>query len=182
MLTSAAILRPPVTPPSVDRLTQEALPDAWKDGQTTALALSVALSAHAGEALPWMAVRRALDDAIRSRWIELAPDSAPWPCGIAGAEAIVLTQPNSDSGGARPSGDPAPAPTGARTSSARLDPGILQDLVETLPDVIKAAAGVPLHFDVRITLGDGSEVAPETVDAINELLKDVSDDLRFDAG
>ena len=182
VFTPAARLRPSMKAPTVDQLTTEALPNAWKDGRTTALALSVALSARKEETLPWMVVRRTIDDAIKSRWLQLAPDSASWPCDSAGAEAVVLMQPGTGAEGTGPSPAPEPGPAGAYKSSARLDPGVLQDLVETLPDVIKAAAGVPLRFDVHITLGDGSEVAPETVEAVNELLKGVSDELRLDDG
>ena len=182
VFTPAARLRPPMKPPAVDQLTTEALPDSWKDGRTTALALSVALSAREGETLPWMVVRRAIDDAIKARWLQLAPDSASWPCDYAGAGTVVLMQPDTGSVGTGPSGASVSGSAGIRTSSAKLEPGVLQDLVETLPDVIKAAAGVPLRFDVRITLGDGSEVAPETVEAVNELLKGVSDELHLDAG
>ena len=182
VFTPAARLRPSMKVPTVDQLTTEALPDAWKDGRTTALALSVALSARQEETLPWMVVRLAIDDAIKSRWIQLAPDSASWPCDSAGAEAVVLTQPGTGTEGTGPSPAPKSGPAGAYKSSARLDPGVLQDLVETLPNVIKAAAGVPLRFDVHITLGDGSEVALETVETVNELLKGVSDELRLDDG
>ena len=109
----------------------------------------------------------------------MAPDSAPWPCELAGAGAVVLTQPDAGSVGAGASGGPASA--GGRTFSARLEPGALQDLVETLPDVIQATAGVTLRFDVTVTLGDGTEIALETIEAVNELLKGVSDDLCLDA-
>ena len=49
VLTPAALLRAPLPPLSVDGFTQEALPDAWKDGQTTALALSLGLSTQIGQ-------------------------------------------------------------------------------------------------------------------------------------
>ena len=42
VLTDAAELRAPMLPLSVDRLTKDAVPEAWKDGETSALALSAA--------------------------------------------------------------------------------------------------------------------------------------------
>ncbi len=35
--------------------------------------LSVALSAQTGHPIPWTVLRRAIDDAIKARWLELAP-------------------------------------------------------------------------------------------------------------
>jgi len=68
-------------------------------------------------------------------------------------------------------------PKGAYTSSAALKASALQDLVDVLPDIIKVAAGVPLQFQLCVTLGDGQEIASETVAAINKLLEEVSSDL-----
>lgn len=68
---------------------------------------------------------------------------------------------------------------GAHTGAAILEPNELQDLVDALPDVVKAAAGVPLQFRVHITLGDGGEVPSETLTSLNELLEGVSADLRL---
>ena len=50
-----------------------------------------------------------------------------------------------------------------------------------LPDVVKAAAGVPLQFQLHISLGDGQEVRSETIESINKLLEEVSSDLRLKA-
>jgi hypothetical protein len=83
VLTPSAQLRAPMTPLQVDQLMQDSIPEAWKDGQTTALALSVALSAKTGQPVPWTVLRRAIDDSIKARWIELATNSGPWPCEMA---------------------------------------------------------------------------------------------------
>jgi cold shock CspA family protein len=162
------------------RLMQDAVPEAWKDGQTTALALSVALSAQSGHAIPWTVLRRAIDDAIKARWIELSTASGPWPCDITGASAVKLTPPLAPGGmgGPQPGGH-IPKPKGVYISSAALEPSSLQDLMDVLPDVIKAAAGVPLQFQLQISLGDGQEVGSEIIQSINRLLDEVSTDLRL---
>ena len=49
-------------------------------------------------------------------------------------------------------------------------------MVDALPEVIKAAAGVPLQFHVRITLGDGGDIPSETVTSLNELLEGIKSD------
>ncbi|MBX6323511.1 MAG: hypothetical protein IRY94_16935, partial [Rhodospirillaceae bacterium] len=180
VLTATAQLRAPMPPLSVDRLMQDVVPDAWKDGQTTALALSVALSTQTGRPVPWAVLRRAIDDAIKARWLELAPGSGAWPCDMAGASAVALKQPAAPGGMAEPQpGGYVPKPKGVYTSSAALEPSALQDLVDVLPDVVKAAAGVPLQFQLAVTLGDGQEISTETVESINRLLEEVSSDLRL---
>jgi hypothetical protein len=178
VLTASAQLRAPMPPLSVERLAQESVPEAWKDGQTNALALSVALSAHAGEPIPWMVLRRAIDDAIKARWVELAPESGPWPCEMVGASAVALKQPAAEGGAAQPqpSGDVS-KPKGVYTCSAGLEPPALQDLVDVLPAIVKAAAGAQLRFQLHVSLGDGQPIGSETVMSINKLLEEVSSDL-----
>lgn len=74
-------------------------------------------------------------------------------------------------------GDYLPTPKGVHTGAAILEPNELQDLVDALPEVIKAAAGVSLQFHVHITLGDGGDVPSETVTSLNELLHGIKSDL-----
>jgi uncharacterized protein len=93
VLTASAQLRSPMLSFTVHQLAQGALPDAWKEGQTTPLALSIALASQNGRPIPWSVMRRAIDDAIASRWLELAPGSGTWPCDFAGAAAVTLKQP-----------------------------------------------------------------------------------------
>lgn len=59
------------------------------------------------------------------------------------------------------------------------DPVALQDLVDVLPDVVKAAAGVRLSFRLHIQLGDGEELDSALVTAIDGILASVSADLRL---
>jgi hypothetical protein len=90
VLTASAQLRPPMAPLQVDQLMQDSVPHAWKDGQTTALALSAALATKIGQPVPWTVLRRAIDDSIKARWIELAANSGPWPCEMAAASVVTL--------------------------------------------------------------------------------------------
>ena len=180
VLTDAAKLRTPMQRLSVDQLMKDTVPEAWKDGQTSPLALSAALSVQVGVPLPWPLLRRAIDDALSARWLALAPDSDPWPCDAACAAAVTLKEPDATKTDfADRESDLAPIPKGAHTGSANLEPQELQDLIEVLPNVITAAAGVPLRFHIRITLGDGGDVPPESVSSLNELLESVSSDLSL---
>ena len=67
---------------------------------------------------------------------------------------------------------------GVYSSVATLEPAALQDFVDALPEVIKAAAGVSLGLQLRISIGDGGPVKPETLNAINAVLESVSSDLK----
>ncbi len=184
VLTAAAQLRGPMPPLPVDSLTPEALPESWQDGQTTALALSIGVSAQGGQPVPWMVLRDGIDGAIKASWLALAPGSGSWPCDAAGASAVTLRQPETPAGrnGPLPAGPMQISErTGVYTSSVELDPSNLQDLIEVLPDIIKAAAGVPLQFKLSVTLGDGQEVGSDTIESLNTLLEEVSANFRLKA-
>ncbi len=174
MLTPAATLRAPMEPLPVDRLMPDALPDAWKASQPTVLALSVALAGQEGCPIPWTVLRRAVDGAIASRWLETAPGSGEWPCEMAGAAAVTLRVPEKF--------EPTSVSDQKATygASATLAPASLQDLVDALPEIVKAAAGVPLEFRLDVKLGEsGKDVDGETVDSVNAMLKDVNPDLHL---
>ncbi|MCY4286579.1 MAG: DUF499 domain-containing protein [Thiotrichales bacterium] len=179
VLTDAAQLRAPMLPLAVDQLTKDAVPEAWTEGETNALALSAALSVRVGAPVPWPVLCRAIDDALGTRWLEQGPDSGPWPCEAAGASAVRLKQPDARKDVSEQKGDYVRTPKGAHTGGAILEPNELQDLSDALPEVVKAAAGVPLQFHVRITLGDGSDVPSETVTSLNELLEGIKSDFRL---
>jgi hypothetical protein len=178
VLTPGAQLRSPMLPIPVDRLSQNALPDAWKNGETTALALSIALAAENNNlSVPWSILRQAIDAAVAARWLELAPGSGSWPCDIAGAAAVILRQPAPGGAGEPLPGEPPPS--GVYRATATLEASAFQDLVDVLSDLLKIAAGVPLQFRLSVTLGDGQEVPPGTVDSVNQLLGGVSGELRL---
>jgi hypothetical protein len=179
VLTASAQLREPMAPLAVQDLMQDSTPGAWKDGQTTALALSVALSTKTGKPIPWTVLRRAIDDAIRARWIELAANSSSWPCEMAAASTVTLRQPAPiiDTGG----GTVVAKPKGVYLSSAEIQPNELQDLVDVLDDIVKAAVGVPLRFQLQISLGGGEDIEVAKVEAVNKLLESVSSQLRLRA-
>ena len=179
VLTDAANLRAPMQPLSVDRLTASAVPEAWQNEQTNVLALSVALAEQVGAPPPWTILRRAIDDALATRWLALATDSGPWPCDPAGASAVLLEAPEGTPRTVDGETDSATEPQGTRTGSADLEPNELQDLVDVWPEVIKASAGLQLRIRVSITLGDGDEVPAEKVTSLNEIMKGVRPDLQL---
>jgi hypothetical protein len=179
VLTANAQLRAPMAPFQVDQLMHDSVPEAWKGGQTTALALSVALSTKTAHPVPWTVLRRAIDDSIKARWIEVAANSGPWPCEMAAASTIILKQPSALGGVvSSASGAFGSKQKSVYTASAALQPNELQDLVDVLDDVVKAAVGVPLRFQLQISLGDGGDINSAKVEEINKLLESVSPELR----
>jgi hypothetical protein len=146
------------------------LTDAWDDGRTTALSLATALSQQRGETLPWAVIERVINDAITANYVERAPDSGPWPCDRSGAQNVRLHIPTAP---------PPLLPPTDKTRVAEADLAIyeIQDLADILGDLGTAAAGYPLDFHVRITLGN--EPPDEVVDEINALLKEVSNKLQL---
>ena len=174
VLTATATLRAPMEPLPVQRLLPDGVADAWVSGEANVLALSAALAGQEGRPVPWMVLRRAIDDAIAARWLEAAPGSGAWPCDVAAAAAVKLRTPIATEPTA------VAVPTAAYKASARLEPDALQDLVDALEEIVKASAGVRLEFRLAVQLGnDAKDVPAETVDRIDALLRSVSPDLRL---
>lgn len=176
VLTPAAQLHAPPAPLQVSDLMAESIPDAWKDGTTNALAISTALSAKCGTTLPWHTIETAIDAAIRARWLELAPESGAWPCGISGAQHTVLRKPS----GLDEEGRGFEArPKGLLIAEANLEAGGVQDLAEQIPQLVQTAIGHNLQFHLRVEFGGEEAPPPETVSTMNELLAEVSEDLKL---
>jgi hypothetical protein len=177
VLTASAQLRAPMAPLMVDQLTQNNVPEAWKNGQTTALAVSAALSTKIGRPIPWSVLWNAIDDAVKARWIELT--SIAWPCEMAAASTVTMRQPSAAGMEEPVKGGYVSKPTGVYTATADLQPAALQDLVDILPDVVKAAAGILLQFQLQVTLGTGEEISAGKLEEINKLLESVNSELRM---
>jgi hypothetical protein len=108
-----------------------------------------------------------------------APVAGPWPCEMAAASTVTLRQPAPSGGLAdAASGAYGSKPKGVYTSSALLQPNQLQDLVDVLDDIVKAAVGVALRFQLQISLGDGEDISSEKLREVNQLLESVSPELR----
>jgi hypothetical protein len=179
VLNPSATLRPPPEPVGAPEILAENLPQAWTDGEASALSISTALSVKAGRTLPWKTVREVITAAINARFIELTQDSQPWPNDLSAALFVKFK-----------------AVTGARERDRRerdeRAPGILQatselsssqiqdlgDNVDKLTQ-IKAKSNTPIKFFVRIEVGDGkAKPTDQVTKEINAILKGVKDDLE----
>lgn len=170
LLTEGAQLRPPPAAVPPMALLPQNLPNAWSDQQTTAAMLADALSEHEGKLLPWATISAAIDDALRSRLLERSPDSGPWPAPASGASNVRLRV---------PVGVTPITPSRRRVAEAELTPSELQDVVDALPEVIKAAAGLELRLALKLEVGADTELAPDQLAAVNGALSRGSEKLRF---
>ena len=169
---------PPMPIPHID-IFPERLPEAWKEGMSTAMTISVAISNKRGKTLPWGIVREAIDGALRARFLELAPDSAPWPCDLAVAHLVKLrlqTEPKKAvvTVEVRPEAKP-----GVRVAEAELQSSQIQDLADSIGDIQKAAAGHGIKFRMRIEVGGEKLPTESVVREVNKRLGEVSKDLML---
>ena len=179
VLSPSASLRPPPEPIEVFGLTPTAIPEAWQDGKTNALAIATTLSTKRGVNLPWTTVQSVIDDAIRTRWLVLSKDSAAWPSDLAGARHVVLQTAEVQAGGVAEDPRYSTKPQGSLTAEAELEANGIQDLAEQIPELLAAAVGSSLKFSVRIELGGETVPNEESVEQINSLLSEVTEELRL---
>lgn len=164
VLTGEAIIQAPPEAILATQLLPANLPDAWKGEESTALAMAVALSQKRGRTLPWGTVRQAIDGALRARFLEL-PESLPsWPCGYPEAGNLKLRVPKAGSLVAQE------RKAGVKNASAELRTNELQDLVDSIADLTKAAAGHELKYYIRLELGGEKAAPPDVVEEVNKIL------------
>ncbi|HAM45123.1 MAG TPA: hypothetical protein DCM67_08920 [Propionibacteriaceae bacterium] len=178
-LTSAAVLRVPPRPIPAPDILPENLPDAWKDGTTSALAIATVLSQKAGHTLPWKTVRDVVQAALQARFLELLPDSGAWPCDFPAAQTVRLKVAEVGKRGAGAGHAERPK---VRIAEADLEVAEFQDLSDALPQLleIKARTHVPIGLRVEVSVGNGKEApGPDVVRAVDELLGKIKDGFRL---
>ena len=178
ILTDAARLIPPPLPIPATDVLPTTLPEAWLGGETTAVAISAALSQKTGEILPWSIVREAIDGAIRARYLETTLDSGAWPCNLNGANAVKLRVPAAAA--EVPSQPPVqPVQPGVRVGEAELKLNEIQDLADVAGDLKSAVVGLNLRVTVRIELSGDQPPPDDVVEKVNRVLSSVSKDIRL---
>lgn len=167
-LDEHAMLQPPPDDLIPQELVEEELPGGWNDGQTSGWALGQALSQKRGEPVPWGLLREGIDNAVVSRWLEVTEGSTT--VGAEHAGSLKL---------GRPKDAPPPEPRSEpRVARALLEPDRLQDLAERLPELLSAAPGWGLRFRVGLVLVE--DAPDEAREALNDVLKQVSEDLKIE--
>jgi hypothetical protein len=178
---TARLSVPPAIIPAAEIL-PENLPAAWKDDETTTLAVATALSHRAGKVLPWKTVRDVITGSFQARFTELVDGSAKWPCEFHAAQSIRIKV--ASSGGGLPGRETGSggAPPKLLVASAYLEPAQIQDLGDRMEELlkIKAKSKVPIQFHVRIEVGDGHTVPSTDIAAkVTQVLVDVCSELQL---
>ena len=175
VIDTNAHLHPPPMPIPAQELVAEALPPAWRDGETNGATLVQALSAARGEPVPWGLVRESIKDAVASRWLEFTDMDAASRDEIGEVTAHFATAANVRL--RLPKVRPKPD-SETTTMSVDLDPPQLQDLADQVPALLEATAGHGLRFHVRVSLETD---APDSVrGTVDSLLHEVTPKLRSD--
>ena len=176
VLSASASLRPPPDPITVQEFMEAEVPDAWKNNRTNALALATALSNKRGVTLPWHTVKTAISGAIQANWLKRSEESGDWPCEFAGAQNVLLEIPKN----LKERKEEGLRKTGVLVAEADLEVHGIQDLSDQIPDIITAAVGTGLKFNIRIEFGGETRPDPEAVEKINELLAEVDGALKLE--
>jgi hypothetical protein len=134
--------------------------------------VTAALSQRFSRTFPWKTISAALDSAFRSGLLERTPDSGPWPCDYAGAKSLKATVAKD---APRPSRPPVP-----KSESASLRADQLQDLVDVLPNLLKAAAGYDIRFKVGVEITGTRQPGEAAKQAVNTILQSVDSGLKVD--
>jgi hypothetical protein len=175
----AKLCAPPAPIPAAEIL-PENLSEAWKDERTNGLSLATCLSVRTGKTLPWKTIRDVITGALQARFLELAPDSRPWPCDFSGAQFITLRMATGAMGGEVGGGDRGQ--TNVLVAATELELSEVQDLNEIVPEILafRAKTSIPIRVHLRIEMGDG-KVLPyaEAKDQVNALLRKVKEELQF---
>jgi hypothetical protein len=183
VLTPAARLAVPPPVIQAAEILPENLPAAWKEDETTALALATGLSQKKGNVLPWTTVSDVITGSLKARFTELVDSSVKWPCEFHAAQSIRLKVAPSGGGLPDPGKVPGPGPPSkVLVASAYLEPAQIQDLGDRMEDLlkIKAKSKVPIQFLLRVELGDGQTVPSTGVAAeVTQVLADINAQLQL---
>jgi hypothetical protein len=176
---SSAVLQKPPAMMSAAEILPENLPEAWTNGQATALSVAVALSQKSGITLPWKTVRDVISASLRARFTELAPTSGSWPCDYPSARGVLLKMATGEKHGDGTEDDFGHFEAREMVSKwaeAELTPFKIQDLADAVPRLldIRNETGCPIVFRVRIEVGDAANRPDEsTIEKINKILDDL---------
>lgn len=183
VLSPTATLAGPPEMIAAAEILPENLATAWKDNETTALAISSALSQKVGKVLPWKTVKDVIDGSLKARFTELVENSGKWPCEIHAAGSVRLRVATSSGTGGGTGGfdTRSGAATKKLVGLAPFEPAEIQDLGDAVPKLLefKAKAKLPIQFQIRIELGDGTDLpSPALAEQLNKILESIKDGFR----
>ena len=177
ILTDTAQLLPPTDPVVAAAILEANLPKAWKAGKASVAGILAQLSEAKGKPLPWVLIQVAVDGALRARLVELDEDSATWPCDST-ASAKVILKATSGAKYVQSGGGGAAVKSHGYAVHATLQPNEIQDLADSLTDVINLQTkhGMKLAFQLTVEATvDGGDVSEEARSALRAMLETISD-------
>ncbi len=177
-LQPGAELRAPPERVAPQDLAREALPDAWSENRTNGLALTQALCRKRSAAVPWGAVREGISAAVDARWLVRPQGSGPVECTYDQAPKVILEKPEAATA-IPPGSDPPIRPPGAPVppDSVALDHAQMQDLLDRVPELLRAVGSAELRFDVRVSAR--GELADERGERADGILGEVAPGLKL---
>lgn len=187
VLTPASMLCVPPAVINVAEILPANLSTAWSGEKTNALAIATALSQKAGKTLPWKAVKYVIDSSLHANFLQLAEESAPWPCDLPAAQTVKIKVAPPGPGGGTGGGTGGTGGTGGgtkpqlRVAEADFEPAQIQDLGDLIPALleVKAKCKVAMKFRVRLEMGDGkTKPSDQVVAEVNGILKELDDAFR----
>jgi hypothetical protein len=181
ILTESAKLCAPPAVIAAAEILPENLPVAWKENETSGLSVATALSVKTGKTLPWKTVRDAVNGALQARFLQVAEDSAPWPCEFPSARLARFKEAEPGGGPGGPGGSGAPPPK-VLVANVELEPSEIQELGDAMPKLLKlkAKTNIPIRFHIRIEMGDGKALPPEdAAKEANVILEAVKEGLKL---
>ena len=177
VLTDTSSLLPPPEPIVAAAILDGNLPAAWKGSKASVAGILAQLSAQRGKPVPWFLVQQAVDGALRARLVELDTDSAAWPCDPSGASKVVLKAVSGAAGPVGGGGGGTVINDKGVTYRAYLQPNELQDLADSLSDILalQAKHGINLRFNLAVEATSDGDLKPEVSSDLRKALEDVSD-------
>ena len=180
VLTPTAKLKAPPAVISAPAILPENLPTAWQNGTTSCAGPRYGAIASRGQYPAVENGARCNRCALQARFIALADDSGTWPCDFSVAQAVKMRIPTAGKNTVPPK-VPVPQPN-VRAATGAFEPAQIQDLGDLIPKLleIKAKAKVAIKFHVRLEVGDGKVIPPDSViKDINTVLKNAGDGFQL---
>jgi hypothetical protein len=178
ILTDVARLLPPPETILAASILEGTIPDAWKGGKATVAGILAQVSSQRGGPLPWALLAQAVDGALRARLIELDPDSCPWPCDSISATKVVLKAVSGSGGfGGGIAIGPIEAADNAYALRAYLKPNELQDLADSLSDLLEFETkhGIAIRYLLSLEATADGAISEQARKELAEIMEKISD-------
>jgi len=176
VITSLAQLNTPPEPIGVFDALADNIPEAWEDGTTTALAISISLSNRRSQPLPWSIVRQAITEARNAGLITLDTADTSWPCALSGAGGVRIGVPQTTVSVPTLPVQPTMGDKKIR-SERQLKPAEVQNFSEVIGKLVQDLQAWSPVIHVAIELDTSTtEIDSATRERVDALLKTVDGD------